>query len=129
MAAAKLTLACDGAVRDILYLAIRDYARAAYPQGGSDCAQVACYTLLELANQIEAGIADELSGLEISKRPRAMIRAAVQYHFDRVDAEHGGVSLRQRALFDELLREIPVTRDRLEAAVAADYTASRPAAM
>jgi hypothetical protein len=128
MAAAKLTLACDGAVRGILSLAIRDYACAAYPQGGSDCAQVARYTLLELANQIEGGIAGDLSTLRISKRPLAMIRAAVQYHFDRMDAEQGGKSAHQRALFDELLREIPVTRDRLEAAVAADYTASRPAA-
>jgi len=128
MVAVKLALACDGAVRDILCLAIRDYARAAYPQGGSDCAQVARYTLLELADEIEAGIAGELSTIQISRRPRAMIRAAVQYHFDRVDAKQGGTSARQRALFDELLREIPVTRDRLETAIAADQTAHRPAA-
>jgi len=128
MAAAKLSLACDGVIRDILCGALRDYARAAYPPGGSDCAQVARYTLLELAAQIDAGIEDELSTCVISTRPRAMIRAAVQYHFDRADAEHDSTSARQRALFDDLLREIPVTRDRLEAALAADRALHRPAA-
>ena len=127
MAAGKLNLTCDGAVRDILCGAIRDYACAAYPEGGSDCAQVARYTLLELAGQIEAGIGSELSTLAISRRPRAMIRAAVQYHYDRVDAQHtdGSLSLHQRALFESLLREIPVTRDSLEAAVVADRAARR----
>jgi hypothetical protein len=125
MAAGKLTLACDGAVRDILCRAIRDYAFAAYPEGGSDCAQVARYTLLELAGQIEAGIGSELSTLVISRRPRAMIRAAVQFHYDRIDAQHadGLTSLHRRALFDALLRETPATRASLEAAVFADRTA------
>ncbi len=127
MAAGKLTLACDGMIGTILCTAIREYAHAAYPPGGSDCAQVARYTLLELANQIEAGSIGAGGVVEISRRPRAMIRAAVQYHFDRADAEHDAVSMHQRVLFDELLREIPVNRARLEAAQAADR-ASRPVA-
>jgi hypothetical protein len=127
MTAAKLTLVCDGVVRDILCTAIRDYATAAYPPGGSDCAQVARYTLLELANQIEAAVADAVEPVEISRRPRAMLKAAVQYHFDRADAEHGTVSMHQRALFGELLREVPVNRERLAAALAADR-AARPVA-
>jgi len=125
MAAGKITLACDGVVGDILCRAVREYARAAYPAGGSDCAQVARYTLLELARQIEAGIGSELSTLEISKRPRAMIRAAVQYYFDRADAQCETGSRHRRALFDELLREKPVTRERLETAAVADR-AARP---
>ncbi|MGB5539945.1 MAG: hypothetical protein WBO37_07660 [Gammaproteobacteria bacterium] len=127
MATGKLTLACDGMIGEILCIAIREYAHAAYPPGGSDCAQVARYTLLELANQIETGSAGAAGVVEISRRPRAMIRAAVQYHFDRADAEHDAMSVHQRALFDELLREVPVTRERLEAALAADR-ASRPVA-
>ena len=123
MAAGKLTLSCDGMVRDILCTAIRDYAIAAYPPGGSDCAQVARYTLLELANQIEAGIVDAVASVEISRRPRAMIRAALQYHFDRADAEHNAMSVHQRALFEEVLQEVPVDRGRLEAALAADRAA------
>ncbi len=120
MAAGTITIACDDEVRDILCRAIRDYAFAAYPRGGSDCAQVARYTLLELASQIETGIAGGRVTVEISKRPRAMIKAAVQYHFDRADMDNGAGSQRQRELFTELLHGIPVTRDRLAAAIAAD---------
>jgi hypothetical protein len=127
MAAGKLVLTCDAMVRDILCQAIRDYAVAAYPPGGSDCAQVARYTLLELAGRIEAGITGAQGSVEISRRPRAMVRAALTYYFDRSDAEHGTGSVHRRALFDELLREVPLTRERLEAAQAAD-DAVRPAA-
>jgi hypothetical protein len=127
MATGKLTLRCDEPVRDILCLAIRDYAIAAYPPGGSDCAQVARYTLLELAGQIEAAITASCHVVEISRRPRAMVRAALEYHFDRDDAEHGTGSAHRRALFGELLREVPVDRERLAAALAADGAASRAA--
>lgn len=127
MAAGKLTLTCDVAVRDILCRAIRDYAIAAYPPGGSDCAQVARYTLLELAGQIETGITAADQSVAISRRPRAMIRAALEYHFDRDDAERGTGSAHRRALFGELLREVPVDRARLAAALAADGAGSLPA--
>jgi hypothetical protein len=125
MASGKLTLRCDEPVRDILCRAIRDYAIAAYPPGGSDCAQVARYTLLELAGQIESGITAACHEVEISRRPRAMVRAALEYHFDRDDAEHGSGSLHRRALFGELLHEVPVDRERLAAALAADGVATR----
>jgi len=56
MASRLLTLRCDVAIRDLLCRAIREYAHAAYPEGGSDCAQVARYTLLEAASAIDAAI-------------------------------------------------------------------------
>ena len=55
----KIKLCCDVTVRDVLCTAIREYAHAAYPEGGSECAQVARYTLLELAADIDAGITDD----------------------------------------------------------------------
>jgi hypothetical protein len=80
MATAKINLQCDPPVRDILCLAIRDYAHAAYPEGGSECAQVARYTLLDLAAQIEAGINPDSGAVLISRRPRAMVKAAITYY-------------------------------------------------
>lgn len=127
MATGKLILTCDVTVRDILCLAIRDYAIAAYPPGGSDCAQVARYTLLELATQIETGINATSGSVAISRRPRAMVGAALEYHFDRDDAQRGGGSTHRRALFGELLREIPVDRGQLAAALAADGAGTLPA--
>jgi hypothetical protein len=123
MASAKITLHCDEPVRDILCTAIRDYAVAAYPPGGSECAQVARYTLLELADQINDGIGPESGSVEISKRPRAMVKAAIQYYFDRVDAETGTGSVHRRELFLQLLCSTPASVVDLEKAAADDMAA------
>lgn len=125
MAARKITLYCDIHVRDILCAAIRDYAYAAYPEGGSECAQVARYTLLELADQIDTGIRGDCLSVEISRRPCAMLKAAIEYHFDRQDAEQGSISVQQRKLLQGLLQGQPVTGLDLEAAVATDRLATR----
>jgi len=92
------------AVKEILCRAIREYAHAAYPEGGSDCAQVARYTLLELAQQIDTGITSGHPSVAISRRPRAMVKAAIAYFFDRQDAEAGTASVRQRDLMNGMLR-------------------------
>ena len=116
----RIKLSCDVTVKDILCTAIREYAHAAYPKGGSECAQVARYTLLELAADIDAGITGDNETVEVSKRPRAMVKAALEYYFNRADAAQGAGSIQQRALFDSLLQEQQVTRADLEAAMAAD---------
>jgi hypothetical protein len=109
MARGNLRIQCDIPVRDLLCGAIRDYAHAAYPVGGSECAQVARYTLLELAGQIEQGITAETGSVHISRRPRAMVKAALAYYFDRLDHESGTSSPQQRALLESLLKECAVT--------------------
>jgi len=101
-------------------MAIREYAHAAYPEGGSECAQVACYTLLELAGDIEAGISEENEVIEVSKRPKAMVKAALEYYFNRADEAQGQTSSHQRALFDSLLQGQPVIQADLNAARVAD---------
>ncbi len=103
MAAKKLSLHCDVPVRDIVCSAIREYAYAAYPEGGSECAQVARYTLLELADQIHTGITDANHVVEISRRPRAMVKAAFEYYFNRLDEAEGGTSSHRRRLVNGLL--------------------------
>ena len=120
MAARKITLHCDVAVRDIVCAAIRDYAHAAYPEGGSECAQVARYTLLELAAEIDAGITGHSETVQISKRPRAMVKAAIEYYFNRMDEARGVSSTHQRSLFLELLEGRTVTSSDLQAAAAED---------
>jgi len=116
-----ITLRCDVGVRDILCLAIREYAHAAYPDGGSDCARVARYTLLELAQLIDDGITSDRGHVEISRRPRAMVKAAIVYYFDRQDAESGAASARQRELMLGMLKGTAVTLDDLAAAAAVDH--------
>ena len=121
MPPASITLRCDLGVKDILCRAIREYSHAAYPVGGSDCAQVARYTLLELAQQIDDGIASGDGQVEISRRPRAMVKAAIVYYFDRQDAESGAASACQRELMLGMLTGTAVTLDDLAAAAAVDH--------
>lgn len=120
MAARKITLHCDVAVSDIVCSAIREYAHAAYPEGGSECAQVARYTLLELAANIDAGISEHSQSVEVSKRPRSMVKAAFEYYFNRLDELQDVTSIHQRQLFAGLLEEKPVTASELQAAVERD---------
>ena len=119
----KIKISCDVTVRDILCTAIREYAHAAYPEGGSECAQVARYTLLELAADIDAGIDGNNETVEVSKRPRAMVKAALEYYFNRADEAQGAESIHQRALFDSLLQGQKVVSSDLDAAVSADHGA------
>ena len=122
MATRKITLHCDVAIKELLCAAIRQYVDAAYPEGGSECAQVARYTLLELAADIDAGITDNNTSVEISKRPKAMMTAATAYYFNLADEKSGSTSEHQRELFNVLLRGDVVTHHELEAAIAADQT-------
>jgi hypothetical protein len=122
MATRKITLHCDVVIKELLCAAIRQYADAAYPEGGSECAQVARYTLLELAADIDAGITENCNSVEISKRPKAMMKAATAYYFNLADEESGSTSEHQRELFNVLLTGDVVTCHQLEAAISADQT-------
>ena len=122
MASRKISLSCDVPTRDILCAAIREYAYAAYPQGGSECTQLARYTLLELAAEINAGISADNLSIEISKRPKSMVKAALEYYFNRQDDTCDTSSAHQRELFVSLLDGKPVHRVDMEAAIAADKT-------
>jgi hypothetical protein len=124
MASRTQTLHCDVAVRDLLCRAIREYAHAAYPEGGSECAQVARYTLLEAAAAIDAAITAGHGEAVISRRLRTTLQAAINYHFDRQDAASGTGSIRQRALFAGLLAGEPLSRSVLDAAGADDRDGS-----
>jgi hypothetical protein len=120
MAPRILTLHCDVAIKDLLCRAIREYAHAAYPEGGSDCAQVARYTLLEAASAIDTAINADQDQAVISRRLRTTLKAAIDYHFDCQDAASGTGSIHQRAVFAGLLAGEPLSREALDAAMAAD---------
>lgn len=120
MAARTLVLQCDNSIREILSRAITEFAHAAYPEGGSECAQVARYTLLNVAADIDAAIESDAGEVTISRRIRPNVKAALDYHFDLIDAASGHGSAAQRALFAGLLQGEAVTLADLDAARAAD---------
>jgi hypothetical protein len=126
MAARTLILQCDNSIREILSRAITEFAHAAYPEGGSECAQVARYTLLNVAADIDAAIESDAGEVTISRRIRSNVKAALDYHFDLIDAASGHGSDAQRALFAGLLKGEAVTLSDLDAARAADSGDARP---
>jgi len=60
--------------------ALSSYANAAFPPGGSDCAQVSRETLLESARQIAAQAAGA-TGAQLRRRQRTLFKAALQWYF------------------------------------------------
>jgi hypothetical protein len=126
MAARTLVLQCDNSIREILSRAITEFAHAAYPEGGSECAQVARYTLLNAAADIDAAIESDAGEVTISRRIRPNVKAAMDYHFDLIDAASGHGSAAQRMLFAGLLKGEVVMLADLDAARAADTADTRP---
>jgi len=64
----------------LLAEALSSYAHAAYPPGGTECAQVSRETLLTSAREIAANAASS-HGAELRRRQRSMMKAAVQWYF------------------------------------------------
>lgn len=59
---------------------IQHYANAAYPAGGSECAQTARAGLLDTAEKINQQIEQGLMPVTISRRIKSHIKAAIQYY-------------------------------------------------
>lgn len=78
-------LTCDGTLAAHLGEAITAYAHAAFPEGGSECAQVAREALLETSRQCAA---HDGPVLQLRKRQLPQIRAAVKWYFSENAAEH-----------------------------------------
>lgn len=68
--------------RAILADAIRCFADAAYPPGGSDCAQVSRETLFTSA----AIVASNDPVPQVSSRHRVMLRQAAQWYCDNIES-------------------------------------------
>jgi len=74
------TLDCPPDQASLLAEVLGVYAQAAYPTGGSECAQVARETLLESARTIAAAVAGGRPA-ELRRRQRSHFKAAVSWYF------------------------------------------------
>ena len=84
-------VSCDASRARELAHALRAYAHAAYPPGGSECAQVARSTLLDTASVCERHTGGML---QLRRRQLPMLRAAVRWWLSentdqRVESAHG----------------------------------------
>jgi hypothetical protein len=83
--------------RAVLVAAIRSFAHAAYPPGGSECAQVARESLLTTAATIETST----DPARASRRQRVMLRQAMQWYGEQLE---GLAETRRAALTAALLQ-------------------------
>lgn len=82
--AKTLRIECPAALHEILCLAIREYAAAAYPAGGSECGQVAKQALTDAAAKLETDLAENDGAYaELSRRMRSHVKAACQYYVEQ----------------------------------------------
>jgi hypothetical protein len=84
--------------RQLLAEAIRSFAHAAYPPGGSDCAQVARETLFTTAETIE--YSDAVASA--STRHRVLLRQAAEWYCDNIE----DVAPERRAALNEALQAL-----------------------
>ena len=74
----SITLSCETEAAQHLAEAVRAYAHAAFPPGGSECAQVSREALLDTASHCDTHPGGELA---LRKRQMPQIRAAVRWYF------------------------------------------------
>lgn len=103
--------------RAVLADAIRCFAHAAYPPGGSDCAQVSRETLFTSA----AVITGDEAIPQVSSRHRVMLRQAAQWYCDNIESLPEG---QRAALADALLQLLK--GEPVDDAVFADIAPPRP---
>lgn len=102
---------CDPEVAELLARQILFYTSAAYPPGGSDCAQAAREAMLGAADTIRNDVASSGSA-SASVRIRAMLKAAVKYYYSQFDETDRAAS--DRALMLSVIAGEPVEFGRFE---------------
>ena len=85
----SIQLFCTQKMCALLADILRQYADAAYPRGGSECAQSARETLLMSVEQMLAAWDATSHSSLISKRLRVPVKSAIEYHAQRLEEEEG----------------------------------------
>ncbi len=78
------TLYCPASSIPFLVSAINEYALAAYPPGGSECAQSAREALQTAAAQIQVEYDEAQQSVVVNRRLIAQMKAAVDYYFESI---------------------------------------------
>lgn len=109
-----IEIRCSPRVAAIFCDALEHFAAAAYPEGGSECAQNARYHLLDTARRLRLELDGEGES-RVSRRTRATLRSALAYYYEAQLGEAGAGS-HECQLITTLLEGEPVFDDALEQA-------------
>ena len=81
-----IPLHCDTKTAAFIYDAVSTYANAAYPPGGSDCAQVAKDALLTAVRQYKQQVSIDSTG-SISSKQRSMWKTAIRWYICDINSD------------------------------------------
>ena len=87
---------------ELISQAMQTYANAAYPPGGSECAQSAREALLVASDSLIKQFDAATNTSTVSRRLRSHIRAAVEYYFDLMSQQDQYVEFDQTAILSIL---------------------------
>lgn len=80
----RFQIICDQDAAGLLGIVIRCYGDAAFPPGGSECAQASREALHAIAGNIENHAAG--NGALVSSRQTRLLRSAVSWYFHEVES-------------------------------------------
>jgi hypothetical protein len=106
--AAGRTMTLEASPEQLLELshALHFYAEAAWPPGGSDCAQASREALTSTADAIARSQQITPGRAEFSRRQKATIRAALEYASEHTELEA------RREIYQTLLHQLTPTTSR-----------------
>lgn len=79
----RFQIACDQDTASLLGIVIRSYGDAAFPPGGSVCAQASREALHSIGGNIEDHAARD--GALVSSRQRRLLRSAMNWYFGEIE--------------------------------------------
>ncbi len=103
MAGGKTRVPCRPDTCALLCTAIRQYAEAAFPLGGSECAQASRDELNRLAERLARQQADS-GTIELAGRQRGMLRGVVKSYFAQLSDDPADLTQTQKKTLLALLQ-------------------------
>ena len=91
----QLHFICTNHACEKLAKVLSTYAHAAFPIGGSECAQATRESLLDMANRMDNCVENTFT---INARQRPMLKSAINWYFTEVESNN--------ELRDELLKRL-----------------------
>jgi hypothetical protein len=85
-----LTINAPAEQLTLFITALRRYAHAAWPVGGSECAQASRDSLLTFCDELEAELESTRNEISLNKRQRSVYKAALEFHLEHEEfaSEH-----------------------------------------
>lgn len=118
-----IVLHCSRQLLDILLVALTQYAHAAYPPGGSECAQASRESLLNEVEKIKLSWKQDNTA-QMNRRIRVMAKSAVKYYCEGLAEAGNGHAEAREALLLAMIKGTHMTDEQYQQAELSDREAA-----